>query len=64
MPSEPRQYRAGESLEDFCRAWVKASPSVARLGIDRQNKSVESSAFVTWAGRAHWVDDHRGCVLE
>src|SRR5947208_5442458 len=20
MPSEPRQYRAGESLEDFCRA--------------------------------------------
>ena len=31
--------------EDFCRAWVKASPDVARLGIDRQSKSVESSAF-------------------
>jgi len=53
-----------EMPEDFCSAWVKASPSVARVGIDLASKSVESSAFITWGARAHWVDDKRGCVLE
>jgi hypothetical protein len=53
-----------EMPEQFCRDWVRASPNVARLGIDWQNKSVESSAFISFAAKAHWVDDHRGCVLE
>ncbi len=53
-----------EMPEDFCSAWTKASPAVARVGIDRVNKTVESSAFITWAAKAHWVDDKRGCVLE
>ncbi|MBK7857497.1 MAG: hypothetical protein IPJ65_02505 [Archangiaceae bacterium] len=53
-----------EMTEDYCSAWVKASPAVARVGIDRQNKSVESSAFITWSAKAHWVDAKRGCVLE
>ncbi len=53
-----------EMPEDFCSAWVKASPAVARVGIDRANKVVESSAFITWAARAYWLDDKRGCVLE
>ncbi len=53
-----------EMPEDFCSAWVKASPAVARVGIDRGAKVVESSAFVTWAARARWLDTKRGCVLE
>jgi hypothetical protein len=53
-----------EMPEAFCHAWVKASPDVARVGIDWDAKTVESSAFITWAAKAHWVDDHRGCVLE
>jgi hypothetical protein len=53
-----------EMPEAFCHAWVKASPDVARVGIDWEEKSVESSAFITWAAKAHWVDDKRGCVLE
>jgi hypothetical protein len=53
-----------EMPEDYCRAWVKASPNVARLGIDTVNKTVESSAFVSWSAKAHWVDAKRGCVLE
>lgn len=53
-----------EMPDMFCSAWVKASPAVARVGIDRDSKSVESSAFVTWAARAKWVDAQRGCVLE
>jgi hypothetical protein len=53
-----------EMPEGFCSAWVKASPAVARVGINRDDRSVESSAFITWAARAHWVDDKHGCVLE
>lgn len=53
-----------ELSEEQCRAWVKASPDVARLSIDRGTKTVESSAFVTWAAKARWVDAKRGCVLE
>lgn len=50
--------------DDFCRAWVKASPDVARFGVNKEAKTVESSAFITWSARAHFVDDKRGCVLE
>lgn len=50
--------------EEYCRAWVKASPDVAKVTFDTANKRVESSAFVSWAATAHYVDDKRGCVLE
>lgn len=50
--------------EAYCRAWVKASPDVARLSFDRANKKVESSAFISWAATARYVDEKRGCVLE
>ena len=50
--------------EDFCKAWVKASPDVARFSVDKGNKSVEASAFISWAAKAHYVDDDVGCVLE
>jgi hypothetical protein len=50
--------------EAYCRAWVKASPDVAKLRIDTEHKSVESSAFISWSAKAHWVDERHGCVLE
>lgn len=50
--------------EGYCRAWVKASPDVAKLSFDRTNKRVESSAFISFAATAHYVDEKRGCVLE
>ena len=50
--------------EEFCRAWVKASPDVARFSVDSTKKIVEASALITWSARAHYVDDKRGCVLE
>ena len=53
-----------EMDDAYCAAWVKASPSVARFSADKTAKTVEASAFVTWAAKAHWVDDKRGCVLE
>ncbi len=53
-----------EMDEAYCRAWVKASPDVAKLTFDRANKRVESAAFISWAATAHFVDEKRGCILE
>ncbi len=50
--------------QEFCSAWVKASPDVARFTIDMNNKTVEATALVEWGARAHFVDARRGCVLE
>ena len=50
--------------EAYCRAWVKASPDVAKVSFDVANKRVESSAFVSWAATARVVDEKRGCILE
>lgn len=50
--------------ETFCRAWVKASPSVARFRVDLEKKTVESTALLEWGAKAHFVDERRGCVLE
>jgi hypothetical protein len=50
--------------DDFCQAWVKASPDVARYSYDATTKTVEASAFISWSAHAHFIDDKRGCVLE
>ncbi len=50
--------------EEYCRAWVKASPDVAKVAFDTVNKSVESSALISISAKAHYVDSKRGCVLE
>ncbi len=53
-----------EQPEDFCRAWTRASPNVARFRVDRDARTVESSALLLWGARARFVDAHAGCVLE
>lgn len=53
-----------EMEDDFCKAWVKATPDVARYSYDPVTKTVEASAFVSWAAHARLVDEKRGCVLE
>lgn len=53
-----------EQDEAYCRAWVQASPSVARLTIDPEKKVVETSALLLWGARARYVDARAGCVLE
>jgi hypothetical protein len=50
--------------EDFCRAWVRASPNVAKYTVDTEARTVEATALLSWGARAHYVDDRRGCVLE
>jgi hypothetical protein len=53
-----------EMSETYCRAWVKASPDVAKVAFDTVNKTVESSAFISFSAKARFVDAKRGCVLE
>lgn len=48
----------------YCKDWVRASPDVARFIVDDTNKTIISTAFVSWTARARLVDDKRGCVLE
>jgi hypothetical protein len=50
--------------DDYCRAWVKATPDIASFNVDHGNKSVSSTAFISWTAKAHYVDDNVGCVLE
>jgi hypothetical protein len=50
--------------ETYCKAWVRASPSVARLAADPVKKTVEASAFIVWTAKARFIDERRGCLLE
>ena len=53
-----------ERDEAFCRAFVRASPAVARLTIDAEKKVVETTALLLWGARARFVDARQGCVVE
>jgi hypothetical protein len=50
--------------ESYCRAWILATPDVARVSFDATAKTAEAAAFVSWAAKARYVDDQHGCVLE
>ena len=50
--------------QDFCAAWVKASPDVAKFKVDLDKKVVEATGLLEWGARAHFVDERRGCLLE
>lgn len=48
----------------YCRAWVKASPSVAKYTVNLEAKTVESTALAEWGAKARFIDERRGCILE
>ncbi len=50
--------------EDYCRAWTKASPDIARFSVDRDAKTVEASSLISWSAKAKFIDDKRGCILQ
>lgn len=53
-----------EQTEDYCVAFTVASPNLASFRIDREEKSVETSALLDWGASAHYVDARRGCVID
>jgi hypothetical protein len=50
--------------QEFCNAYTKADPQVTNWTADMKAKTVESSALLFWGAKAHYVNDHLGCVLE
>jgi hypothetical protein len=50
--------------EAYCRAFVKASPEVARLTVYPEQKMVETTALLLWGARARLVDERTGCQVE
>lgn len=49
---------------DYCRRWSKQQPNVASFRIDRETKTVHASALTLWSGKARFVNEKFGCVLE
>jgi hypothetical protein len=50
--------------KDYCRAWTRASPSVAGWMVNEDKQTVTATALFLWQARAHFVDDQVGCILE
>ena len=53
-----------EMDEAYCRAWAKQAPTVYTLTIDKENKTVHSSALLLWGATARFVDGTVGCQFE
>ena len=53
-----------ERDEDFCRAWIKVDPDVAKIRIDHENKKVNARTFLFWRASARWINEEEGCLLE
>jgi hypothetical protein len=53
-----------EMSEAWCRAFTKASPSVASWSVDRAAGTVSASALLFWRAKARFLDEKFGCVLE
>ncbi|HEX8436340.1 hypothetical protein [Archangium sp.] len=53
-----------EMSEEYCRRWTAASPAVATLRVDYQERSVQTAAALLWGEKARFVSAREGCVLE
>jgi len=49
--------------EDYCRAWVRASPDITKIKFNTDDRSVRARALVVSA-EARWIDERHGCTLE
>ncbi|HEX5752939.1 MAG TPA: hypothetical protein VFZ09_42440 [Archangium sp.] len=50
--------------EDYCRRWTAASPAVATVTVDYEERSVQTAAALLWGEKARFVSERDGCVLE
>ncbi len=50
--------------EAYCRDWTKASPNLATMSVDKEQKVVTTEAMQYWSAKARFVNDEEGCVLE
>ena len=50
--------------EEYCRNWTKASPNLATMSVDMDEKTVHTEAMQYWSATARFVDEKQGCVLD
>lgn len=50
--------------EDYCRRWTAASPAVATVKVDYEERSVQTAAALLWGEKARFVNEREGCILE
>ena len=50
--------------EDYCRAWVKASPDIVKIRFDQEEKRVTATALGLVRSHARWYGAQEGCRLE
>ncbi len=53
-----------EMSEDYCRRWTAASPAVATVRVDYEERTVQTAAALLWGERARFVNAREGCILE
>ncbi|OJT19443.1 hypothetical protein BO221_34210 [Archangium sp. Cb G35] len=53
-----------EMSEEYCRRWTAASPAVATVTVDYEERSVQTAAALLWGEKARFVSERDGCVLE
>ncbi len=50
--------------EEYCRRWTAASPAVATVEVDYEERSVRTAAVLLWGEKARFVSERDGCILE
>jgi hypothetical protein len=53
-----------EMSEDYCKRWTAASPAVATVRVDYQERTVQTAAALLWGEKARFVNAREGCILE
>ncbi len=53
-----------EQDEEYCRAWVRASPDIVKLRIDEEDKTVTARALGVVRATARWTGERSGCQLQ
>ena len=53
-----------ERDEDFCRAWIRASPDIVKVRFDDEHKTVTARALGMKTTSASWRGDREGCTLD
>jgi hypothetical protein len=53
-----------EMSEEYCRRWTAASPAVATVRVDYEERTVQTAAALLWGEKARFVNAREGCLLE
>jgi hypothetical protein len=53
-----------KQTEAFCREWTRVDPDAKTISIDTEAKTVEAQTLGLWGGKARFISQRKGCVLE